>query len=211
MNIPSFVGPLASALLFLLTVFGFCFYYCYFKPMRQRKKDAECKDSTGSPSFTSRSCPKRAMKKYDEESCYDYSSGFSPYSAGFCFHGGFPISNSTASYYEQNWQRPRKYQGPAVVKVTRTGNGQQCLKPKTCGEPRVDMIKDLRCHGKAGLARQLSTDSHASSRNSCHLQVIQECEEEMEENEEISEISSKKLGEGCSDGDNSTCNNTVTT
>lgn len=204
MNIPSFVGPLASALLFLLTVLGFCFYYCYFKPKRQRRKDAEGNGTvvnTESPNFTSRSYATARKYSYDEE-CY---SGLSPYSAGYCLHGGFPIASS---YYEPNWQRPRKFQGPAVVKViNKTGSGQ-CQKPKTqCGELRIDMLKE-RCHGtvpKHCISRQLSTESHGSSRNSCHLQVIQECEEEREENEEISEINNKKP-EGC-DIDN-TCNNT---
>lgn len=202
MSIPSFVGPLASALLFLLTVFGCCFYYCYFKPKRQRRKDAEGKRAvvnsrTGSPSFTARSCPTRAPRKYSyDEECY---SGLSPYSAGYCFHGGFPISSS---YYEPNWQRPSKFKGPAVVKVVnnKTGSGQG-LKPKTqSGELRIDILKE-RCHGtvvpKHCISRQFSTESHGSSKNSCHLQVIQECEEEREENEEISEINSKTPDEGC--------------
>lgn len=192
MEIPSFVGPLASSLLFLLTVFGFCFYYCYFKPRRQRRKDAEAANGTvtnsASPNFTSRSCPTRAPRKYSyEEECY---SGLSPYSAGYCFHGGFPI---VTPHYEQNWQRPKKYQGPAVVNVIK--------KPKTppCEELRIDTIKE-RCHGPIPkhlyISRQLSTDSHGS-RGSCHLQVIQECEEEKEEEEEISEIDNKKLCDGC--------------
>ena len=170
MNVPSFVGPLASALLFLLTVFGFCFYYCYFKPKRQRRKDAEGKravvnSSTGSPSFTSRSFPTGAARKYSyDEECF---SGLSPYSAGYCFHGGFPISSS---YYEPNWQRPRKFQGPAVVSVVnnKTGSGQS-QKPKTQGgELRIDLLKE-RCHGtvvsKHIISRQLSTESHGSIRN----------------------------------------------
>lgn len=204
MNIPSFVGPLASALLFLLTVFGFCFYYCYFKPKRRRRKDARSNgvavnSSTGSPSFTARSYPTGAARKYSyDEECY---SGLSPYSAGYCFHGGFPISSS---YYEPNWQRPSKFQGPAVVKVinNKTGNGQG-QKPKTqCGDLRIDMLSE-RCHGtvpKHCVSRQLSTESHGSSRTSCHLQVIQECEEETEEkeaNEAISEINNKTPDEGC--------------
>jgi len=202
MNIPSFVGPLASALLFLLTVFGCCYYYCYFKPKRQRRKDAEGKravsnSSTGSPSFTSRSYPTGTARKYSyDEECY---SGLSPYSAGYCFHGGFPISSS---YYEPNWQRSSKFQGPAVVKVinNKTGSGQS-QKPKTqCGELRIDMLKE-RCHGtvvpKHCISRQLSTESHGTSRNSCHLQVIQECEEEREETEEISETNNKTPDEGC--------------
>lgn len=203
MEIPSFVGPLASALLFLLTVFGFCFYYCYIKPRRQRKHDAEANGTvtnTTSPS----SCPTGAARKYsyEEECC----SGLSPYSAGYCFHGGFPIA---ATYYEQNWQRPRKYQGPAVVNVIK--------KPKMqCCEPRIDVINcKERCHGTVPkhlyVCRQASTDSHGSSRGSCHLQVIQECEEEKEEDEEVSEIDNKNSCEGC-DVDNTpnTCNNTCT-
>ncbi len=208
MEIPSFVGPLASALLFLLTVFGFCFYYCYIKPRRQRRKDAETNGSTntGSPRIATGSCPTRAVRKYSyEEECY---SGLSPYSAGYCFHGGFPI---VAPHYEQNWQRPRKFQGPAVPVVNVTKK-PPCKTP--CGELRIDMIKE-RCHGTVPkhlyITRQSSTDSHGSCRNSCHLQVIQECEEEREENEEVSEIDNKKSCEGC-DVDNSpnTCNNTCT-
>ena len=200
MNVPSFVGPLASALLFLLTVFGFCFYYCYFKPKRQRRKDAKgngavVNSSSGSPSYIPRSYPTRAARKYSyDEECY---SGLSPYSAGYCFHGGFPISSS---YYEPNWKRPSKFQGPAVVKVinNKTGSGQS-QKPKAqCGELRIDMLKE-RCNGtvvpKHCISRQFSTESHGSRRSSFHLQVIQECEEEREENEAISEIQQQDSGQ----------------
>lgn len=197
MDIPSFVGPLASTLLFLLTVFGFCFYYCYFKPRRQRSKEAASSNAvsnTGSPSFTVRSCPTRGAKSYgyEEEYC-SYGSALSPYSAGYCFHGGFPITTSAAMYYQQNTQLAKKYHGPAVVKVVKTGS-RPCPKAKPC-ELRVDLLKD-RLHGagqKPFAVRQLSCDSQASFRNSCYLQVIQEsdCEEENEDNEEISEINDK--------------------
>lgn len=195
MKIPSFVGPLVSTILFLMVVFGFCFYYCYWKPKRQRKKSAECNKNntaTGSPSLTS--CPSRTAKKkslFDEECSYGYNSTLSPYSAGYCFHGGFPMVNPTC--YEQTWQsscRKMKYQAP-ICKV----NTEQSKKAKgACCELRVDVVKE-RSKTKPCVARQFSSESHGP-RNVCHLQVIQECEEEKEENEEVSEINNKDLENG---------------
>ena len=185
MTIPSFVGPLVSAFLFLAVVFGFCLYYCYFKPKRLRRKDEEYKKNNiakpESPSLTS--CPSRAAKKkcslrYDEE-C-SYGSALSPYSAGYCFHGGFPMVNC----YEQRWEAPMrkmKYQTP-MCKL------EQCKKPsKPCCELRVTNVIKKPC-----VSRQLSCES-PGARNVCHLQVIQECEEEKEENEDCSEINNKDL------------------
>ena len=194
MNIPSYVGPLGSAFLFLLVVFGFCFYYCYWKPRRQRNNTQAGKSmtsSTGSPS--ARSCPSKGVKTYLYEEEFGYGSALSPYSAGYCFHGGFPISTSTATYYQHNTQPVKKYPGPAVAKVVKSGS-KQCPKAKPC-ELRVDMLKE-HLHGvghKPFPVRQLSCESQGSYRNSCHLQVIQEseCEEEEKENEDISEINSK--------------------
>lgn len=197
MNIPSYVGPLGSAFLFLLAVFGVCFYYCYLKPRRQRNNTQAGKSmasNTGSPCITARSCPSSGAKTYRYEEEFSYGSALSPYSAGYCFHGGFPISTSTATYYQHNTQPAKKYLGPAVAKVVKSGS-KQCQKAKPC-DLRVDMLKG-HLHGaghKPFPVRQLSCDSQGSFRNSCHLQVIQEseCEEEVEkENEEISENNDK--------------------
>ena len=193
MNIPSFVGPVVSSILFLMTVFGFCLYYCYWKPKRQRKKKTECaKNNTSnpeSPSLTSRSHSAKKGKKtssYDDEFSCGYS--LSPYSAAYCYHGGFPMVNSTC--YEQRWQPSKmKYQEPCTLKFqTKT---EQCGKPKACCKVRVDVKKELSVP-KPCISRQFSTESHGA-RQVCHLQIIQECEEEKEEIEEVCEANNKDL------------------
>lgn len=175
-----------SVILFLLTVFGFCFYYCYWKPKRRRRKEAECKrnniSKSGSPKFVTPSHSTKKRSRYDEECSYGgYNYGLSSYSAGYCFHGGFPVTNITCS--EQRWQPPKlkmKYQTPYKTNSRKTA---QCVKPKSSCEVRVDVNKDrpapIPC-----ISREFSTESRGS-RYPCHLQVIQECEEEKEEDEVI--------------------------
>lgn len=194
MKIPSFVGPLVSAVLFLLVLFAFWFYYCYLKPKRQRKKNRGCNNTANpeSPSLTG--CRSRAAAKsssYDEECFYGYGSGLSAYSAGYCFHGGFPMVNLTS--YEQRWQPPKKMRDQASLFNTKI---EQCNKQnKACCELRVDDIIKARIAKKPCISRQFSSESRGA-RKSCHLQVIQECEEEKEENKEKSEIKDKDLGSG---------------
>ena len=191
MNIPSFVGPVVSSILFLMTVFGFCFYYCYWKPKRQRKKNAECAKSNtsnpASPSLTSRSHSAKRGKKtcsYDEEFCYG--SGLSPYSVGYCVHGGLPMAYSTC--HEQRWQPPKmKYQMQCKFQT----KIEKCRKPKACCEIRDDVTKELAVP-KPCISRQFSTESR-TARQVCHLKVIQECEEEKEEIEEVCEANKKDL------------------
>lgn len=72
---------------------------------------------------------------------------------------------------------------------------QSDKKNKACCELRVDDIIKARIAKKPCISRQFSSESHGA-RKSCHLQVIQECEEEKEENEEKSEIKDKDLGSG---------------
>lgn len=194
MKIPSFVGPLVSAVLFLSVLFAFWFYYCYLKPKRQRKKNQGCNNTANPESPSLSGCRSRAAAKsssYDEECFYGYGSGLSAYSAGYCFHGGFPMVNLTS--YEQRWQPPKKMRDQASLFNTKI---EQCNKQnKACCELRVDDIIKARIAKKPCISRQFSSESHGA-RKSCHLQVIQECEEEKEENKEKSEIKDKDLGSG---------------
>lgn len=189
MNIPSFVGPLGSIILFLLTVFGCWFYYCYWKPKRRRKRNAECSEETsavaGSPSLKSRS--KRTYKS-DEDCYYGFNSEFSSYSAGYCFHGGFPMVSSAS---EQRWQPVKmKYQKPCA----KFSEIEQCSETSddTCCELRVHVMNERRAIPCKLISRQCSTDSRGS-RQVCHLQAIQECEEEKGESEVRSDVNIRDL------------------
>ena len=185
MNVPSFVGPLGSILLFALTVLGFCFYHCYWKPKRRRRQNAESRKVDTEPSRAiSRSKQAKWTSKNEEDCCYDFRSDLSSYSAGYCFQGGYPFTSGCS---EQRWHPVKmKYQKPCE-KFSLTESGAKA----DCCELRVDVVNDRPTAKPCKIiSRQLSTDSRGS-RQVCHLQVIQECEEEKAEDGECCKVDVK--------------------
>ena len=191
MKIPSFVGPLGSIILLLLTIFGFCFYYCYWKPRRSRKQKGECTRNTSTGSSSSKSRSKKTFQDDDDVYyCYN-SSGATAFPTGYCFHGGLPMAAVSCS--EQRWQPVKmKYRTPCVA----FPEVKECVESSEnlCRQLRVDVINERVPTSKSCgyISRQLSTDSRGS-RHVCHLQAIQECDEDKQENEECCEVEIKHI------------------
>ena len=166
MNIPSFVGPLGCALVFFLTIFGICFYYCYIKPKRQNRN----KRATGnSEAKSGHNGANRLKYSYHDDEFY-YGLPTTSYSAGYVAYGGFPIVAS--GWHESRWTYPTKPEASSRIGDTKRN--------VTTSYKVRNESKSRQFRPRPGIIRELSIEKNRV-RTASQLQVIQECDEEKEE------------------------------
>ena len=162
-KVPKWIGPALSPVVFIVLIAAVCFYYCYWKPRREKTKeknqavDEQAKKRVISPSLSRQSSVSKNKNKQPDDEEMSYGSGYydcdmytsyGPYCMDYC-----PLPSSGLNYCVLNEGRPKtvycpkttschsKSRDPCTTFATRSKNTNKIVRGCRVQCPRGECIK----------------------------------------------------------------------